>query len=183
MEWSWTILFWVVVANLLWIGVMFAAQQLDKSLPPRNSLIPGTDQKFLYLQDFWTMTWGDMVGVALSNTVFVHLAVDGRLGMWHWIIFAALVCGLMVQFANMCMGKKHKPDMGFPDIGKISTLGILHLPYYGIGVAAGVFCMWFILTGELRGPVLYVGLAGGAIYVACFVAEIKSGNFDSLKRI
>ncbi len=183
MDFSWTILGLVFLANLAWIAVMFVAQELDNSLPVRNSLIPGTNQKFLYMQDFWTMTWGDLVGVALIDTAFVHLAVHGCLGVWHWCVFAAAVVVLGLWFANMCMGQGHKPDMGFPDIGKISWLGILHLPYFGSGVAAGAFCLWFIFTGDLRGPVLYVGLGGGALYALCFVAEIRSGNFDPLKRV
>ena len=183
MEFSWMVLTGVIIANLAWIGVMFVAQQLDKSLPPHNSIIPGTNQRFLHMQDFWTMTWGDIVGVALINTAFVHLAVNGCLGVWHWVAFGVLVVALMVQFARMCTSNNHKPDMGFPDIGKISCTGILHLPYFGVGVAAGAFCVWFIITGDLRGPVLCVGLAGGIFYALCFVAEIKSGNFDPLKRI
>jgi hypothetical protein len=183
MEFSWTILAGVVAANLFWIGVMFTAQQLNRSLPPRRSTIPGTNQRFLYMQDFWTMTWGDFIGVALINTAFVHLAVHGCLGVWHWTIFGISAIVISVLFAKMCMGQEHKPDYGFPRIGSISTAGVLHLPYLGVGVAAGVFCIWFILTGDLRGPVFYVGLGGGAFYALCFVAEIKSGNFDPLKRI
>lgn len=183
MEFSWTILAVVVLLNLAWIGVMFAAQQTDKSLPPRHSIIPGTNQKFLYMQDFWTMTWGDLVGVAMINTAFAHLAMNGYFGMWHWITFAALVFAFSAQLAKVGMNQGHKPDMGFPEIGKISWIGILHLPYYGIGVAAGIFCAWFIFTGDLHGLVLYVGLHGAVFYALCFIAEVQSGNFDPLKRI
>lgn len=182
-EFSWTILAIMGVVNSAWMAVMFAAQQLDKSLPPRHSIIPGTNQKFLYMQDFWTMTWGDFIGVALINTAFAHLAVNGCLGVWHWFVFAVLVVAISAQFARMCMNQDHKPDMGFPYAGKISWTGVLHLPYFGIGVVAGAFCVWFIFTGDLRGLVLCVGLGGAAFYALCFVAEIKSGNFDPLKRI
>jgi predicted small integral membrane protein len=183
MEISWQILVFVAIFNSAWIGLMFFAQQLDKSLPPRLSIIPGTNQKFLYIQDFWTMTVGDFIGVALINTAFAHLAVNGCLGVWHWLIFSVLVAVLAIQFGRMCMSQDHKPDYGFPDIGNISSAGILHLPYFGNGVAAGAFCLWFIITGDLRGPVMYIGLGGGALYALCIVAEIKSGNFDPLKRI
>lgn len=183
MDFSWTILAVAVLVNLAWISVMFVAQQADKSLPARNSIISGTNQKFLHMQDFWTMTWGDLVGVALINTAFLHLAVNGFLGVWRWIAFAVLVIGFSVQFAKMCLSQGHKPDMGFPDIGKISLIGKIHLPYYATGMAAGAFCILAIFTGDLRGPVLYVGLGGAAVYALCFVAEIKSGNFDPLKRI
>lgn len=183
MDFSWEILLGVVIVNSVWIGAMFLAQELDISLPPWRSIIPGTNQRFLHIQDFWTMTLGDNAGVPLINTAFVHLVMNGRLGMWHWIAFGWLVLAFMVQFAKMCLGSNHKPDMGFPAAGKISLVGIVHLPYYGIGMAAGVFCIWFIFTGDLRGPVLYVGLAGALVYAFSFVAEIKSGNFDPLKKV
>ena len=85
MEFSWLIFVSVAVFNFLCIGAILVAQALDKSLPPRNSAIPGTrqdpddpkspPQKFLYIQDFWTMTWGDGIGVLLIVNAFVHLAV------------------------------------------------------------------------------------------------------------
>lgn len=180
---SWTILLVVALVNSVWMVLMFAAQEFDKSLPPRHSTIPRTNQRFLYFQDFWTMTWGDGIGVALINTAFAHLAINGCLGVWHWVVFMALVTALAAGFAKMCMSPGHKPDMGFPDIGKISWIGILHLPYFGLGMTAGAFCVWFICTGDLRGPVLYVGLLGAAAYAVFLVLEVKSGNFDPLKRI
>jgi predicted small integral membrane protein len=183
MEFSWTILACVFVANLFWIGVMFLAQQLDRSLPSRHSIIPGTNQKFLHAQDFWTMTYGDLIAVPFINTAFVHLAFNQRVGIWHWLAFLAIAIIAPAIFVKMCLGKDHKPDQGFPDIGKISWHGILHLPYLGIGVASGMLCLWFIFTGDLRGPVLYAGIGGGVFYICCFLGEIFSGNFDPLKKI
>jgi predicted small integral membrane protein len=184
MEFSWTILVAVVLVNSLWMVAMFLAQELEPGMPPRRIIIPGTrEQKFLYMQDFWTMTYGDFFGVALVNTAFVHLAVNGHLGAWHWVTFVVLVLVFMVGFAKMCLGKNHKPDMGFPEIGKISWIGILHLPYFGSGVVAGAFCIWFIFSGALRGPVLYTSLLGAVMYAVFWVAEIKSGNFDPLKKV
>jgi len=173
----------VVLVNSFWMVVMFVAQQLDKSLPARHSIIPGTNQKFLHFQDFWTMTYGDAVGVSIINVAFIHLAVAGFLGVWHWVIFLAMIFALAAGFAKMCMSQGHKPDMGFPDIGKISLIGILHLPYFGFGIVAGAFCVWFIFTGDLRGPVLYTGLLGAAIYAVFWGLEVRSGNFDPLKRV
>ncbi|OGZ79571.1 MAG: hypothetical protein A2528_00885 [Candidatus Staskawiczbacteria bacterium RIFOXYD2_FULL_37_9] len=58
MEFSWTILFWVFIANAGYMGFMYFLQAVDKSLPPRWTYIPGTNQKFLYAQDFHTCSWG-----------------------------------------------------------------------------------------------------------------------------
>ena len=183
MDFLWQILAVVVVANLFWIGVMFAAQEFDKTLPLSYSFIPGTNQRFLHMQDFYTMTYGDLFGVPLINNAFLHLIVMGHLETWHWLAFVLLAIVSSSIFVVMCFGPNHKPDMGFPQIGKISWIGLLHLPYLGVGVASAMLCLWFILAGDLRGPVLYLGLAGGAIYIASFVAETKSGNFDPLKRV
>lgn len=192
MEFSWLIFVVVCLTNALCMGAMLVAQALDKNLPPRRSVIPGTRwtekdeegnskehwQEFLYIQDFWTMTWGDGIGVLLIANAFVHLVVKDITNLW-WGLPIVVVSGL--GFLKMCLGKDHKPDYGFPDIGKVSFAGILHLFYFGAGIAASVMCVWNLITGDLRGPVMWVALAGGAFYIGCFVLEIKSGNFDPIK--
>ncbi len=180
MEFSWLIFGSVVVANVLCMGTMLLAQTLDKSLPARNSIIPGTKQRFLYIQDFWTMTWGDGVGVLLIANAFVHLVVKDTSNLL-WGLPILMVSGL--GFLAMCLGKNHKPDYGFPDIGKVSFAGILHLFYFGAGIAASVMGVWNLITGDLRGPVMWVALVGGAFYIVCFILEMKSGNFDQLNRL
>jgi hypothetical protein len=46
-----------------------------------------------------------------------------------------------------------------------------------------VLAIWHIFTGDLYGPVLYVALVGGVIYIASFIADIWAGNFDPLRRV
>jgi hypothetical protein len=70
MEFSWTIAVAVLLVNWFVMGLMFMLQQCDRNMPERHSIIPGTRQKFLYFQDFWTMTWGDAVGVGLIQIAF-----------------------------------------------------------------------------------------------------------------
>lgn len=183
MEFSWLILGVVFLTNLCWIGVMYALQQIDKNLPPRHSIIPGTNQKFLYMQDFYTMFWGDMIGVTLIANAFVHLAVNSHVALWEWIVFILITVVDGFRFMKMCLTQNHKPDQGFPEIGKVSWHGLSHLPYHGAGVAMALFAIWHIITGELRGSVMYVALVGGTIYVASFITDIKTGNFDPLKKV
>lgn len=181
----WQVLVVVFVANLCALGLMYAAQYrlaYTGKLPWRWSLIPGTCQRFIYIQDFWTMTFGDMLGVPLVFAAFLHTALSS-LNLWQWELFAGLSLILALGFCKMCFSKSHKPDMGFPEIGKISWVGIIHLPYFGSGVAAALFDLWFIWTGELQGVPLYVGLAGAAIYAVAFILEIKCGNFDKIKYV
>lgn len=181
MEFSWTIFTVVAAVNLAWLGLMFVVQKKDKNLPPRLSLIPETNQKFLYMQDFWTMTWGDTVGLTLIYTAFVHLAANGCMEIRHWIAFVMLATIFSFQFARMCTSKEHKPDWGFPDIGKISWGGIIHLSYFGVGVAMNMLCVWF--ADYLSGQILIVLFSGVMFYAVCLIEDIRSGNFDPLKRI
>jgi len=176
-EFSWLIFASVMVANVACIGVMLLAQAVDRNLPSRNSFIPMTKQRFLYIQDFWTMTWGDGIGVLLITNAFVHLAVKDITNLW-WSLPIVVVSGL--GFLKMCLGNAHKPDYGFPDRDKVSFAGILHLFYFGVGIAASVMCVWNLITGDLRGPVMWTALVGGVFYILCFIMEMKSGNFDQL---
>lgn len=181
MEFSWSIFLVVCVVNTLCMVLMLLTQSLDKGLPPRGSLILGTNQKFLYIQDFWTMTYGDLFGVPLIFNAFVHLVVQDIANLW-WGLLVALVSTL--AFLKMCLGKNHKPDYGFPNIGKISLAGIMHLFYFGAGMGAAIMCLWGVfVTGSLPwlSPVTWVFLGGGVLYIGCFVVEMKSGNFDPLE--
>ncbi len=173
----------VFVVNLAYMELIRGSQALDTSLPTRRSIIPGTNQKFIYVQDFWTMTWGDGLGASLIATAFVHLVMSGYVDFRQWIVFVAIAGISSLIFLKLCLGKDHKPDYGFPEIGEISTAGILHLPYFGVGIAVSALCVWHILAGNMQDPFMWVGLTGGAIYITCFVADIQSGNFDPLKRI
>ena len=163
--------------------LMAGAQNASKSLPLRGSLIPGTCQKFLHLQDFYTMVWGDLFGVPLIAAVFFRLVTTGQVTAWQWVAFWGLAIVSPAIFLKMCLAENHKPDWGFPEAGKISLGGILHLPYFGAGIAMAALCLWHLATGNLYGTTLWVGLTGGGIYLSCFAADIISGNFDPIKRV
>jgi len=178
MEFSWSILGLVLFGNTLFCAITIFAQDMERNLPVRHSLIPGTRQKFLYLQDFWTMTLGDWIAIPLIFNAFVHLAVKDISNFWWSTPFMVISA---TAFFKMCMGKNHKPDYGFPDIGIISTAGILHLFYFGVAVGGSVICIWNLCIGELSGPVMWTALAGAIFYIGCFVLEVRSGNFDPLK--
>lgn len=181
MKFSWKILAIVEVVNLFCLATMFVAQQMDKTLPSRHSLIPGTKQRFLYMQDWWTVAYGDTIAVPLVANVFVYLVINGHVNSVQWGIFAVLSLILTVIGINMCLTPEHKPDQGFPTAGRISLQGALHMPYFGIGWSMGIFSLLHTCFGHVTGPVLWLGVFGGAFYLACLVAEFKSGNFDPLK--
>ena len=126
------------------------------------------------------MTFGDAIGIPLIINAFVHLVVKDLANLWWSLPIMIVGAGI---FAKMCLGKEHKPDYGFPEVGKISLAGMLHLIYFGAGIGATIISLCNLFTGELVGPVLYVALGGGVAYLAFLAPEIMSGNFDPLKRV
>ena len=118
--------------------------------------------------------------VPLIINAFVHLVARDAANFWWGLIFALIGS---VIFLMICLKKDHKPDLGFPKTGKISLNGMLHLPYFGIGIGASIICLWNLFTGYLYGPVMLIAFMGGVFYLICYVAEIKSGNFALLKKI
>ncbi len=182
MEFSWAIFGLVVLGNFAWVGVMFLAQELDKSLPPRRSLIPGTRQPFLYMWDWYTILYGDTIAVPLIVNAYMHLVAYGHISAVQSTISALLAMILTVVGIVSCLGPNHKPDQGFPEVGRISAHGLIHMPYFGAGWSMGAvaLCHWLFL-GHLSGPVLWLGLFGGVLYLFLLAMEFKSGNFDPLK--
>ena len=183
MEFSWKIMACVVAFNSLYYVLGFLAQTLDYSLPPRHSTIPGTNQKFLYMQDLWRTGSADLIGVALIYNAFFHLVREGKFNVLHWLVFALLAIMSALIFLSICLNKTHKPDAGFPKPGVISVNGLLHLPYFGVGIAASLMCIWFMAIGDLCGPVLWMGLVGGVTYIFFFIWEMKTGNLDPLNKL
>ena len=125
MDFSWRILVWVTVCNLGYYILGYVAQVMDHKLPPRHSIIPGTDQKFLYMQDLWRTGLADLIGVTLIYTAFFHLVWNGKLNVLHWSAFALLAIISSSIFLWICLGENHKPDVGFPTTGVISMNGLL----------------------------------------------------------
>lgn len=158
---------------------MLLAQHLNYNLPPRGSLIPGTNQKFLYIQDFYTMTWGDLFAIPLILNAFAHVVVNDLTYLWIALPIA-MVCAF--GFEGVCTNKDHKPDYGFPKTGETSFAGILHLFYFGFGMSASIMCLWNIYKGNLTGNVLWVAVGGAVLYIITFIADAFCGNFDPLQK-
>jgi hypothetical protein len=183
MDLSWPIFWAVLVINACYIGFMHLLQTIDKSLPPRHSLIPGTNQKFLYMEDFYVLMAGDLFGLPLVMNAFLHLVLGGYIKFTELIVLAVIAVLAGIFFALMCLGEKHKPDMGYPKIGKISPHGVSHLPYFGVYVAASASCLWHMYCGEIGNQIIGIAFFGVGIYVSCFYGDIKAGHFEPLKLI
>lgn len=172
----------VIVAVLNWIYIqgMLMLQSFDaeaRLLPPRHSIIEGTNQRFLYIQDFWTMTWGDIGAVPFIWTAFMHLALQNKL---NWVAMGIIGTIAIWLFRSICFRPEHKPDYGFPAPKLVSTAGFFHVLYMGAGVGAGITCLINLCMGKLTGLAMWVGIAGGVLYGITFLLDVVSGNLDSL---
>lgn len=181
-EFSWMALIVACVVNWTWIAIMYGAQQCDLNMPARHSIIPGTRQRFIHMQDFWTCSWGDCLPLCLILNAFVTLAMADKITVWQWLSLGIMSVILGIGFLVMCLGKDHKPDQGYPAPGKVSLHGYLHLPHFGVSVSMVVLTVWHIIIGNFRGgPVLYLFIVGAVLWAITFVLDVKSGNFDPLK--
>ncbi len=184
---NWSILFLVIVLNSLFCFVLYLIEKFEEKtgkIPLRHSIIPDTNQKFLYWEDFYTQTYGDFLGLVWIVNGFVHLIVEEKIANWEWIIFLSFAILMMLVFVKSTLkSKSHKPDWGYPAEGKISLGGASHLPYFGALSSMALICLINMVGGDMKGVVLWTTLAGGIFYIATVIADIKTGHFDQLKLI
>lgn len=185
---------WPVVAvlgNILFVGCMWSIQswesrngRIDQRVrhDPRNPL-----DSFLYLQDFWTNTWGDILGLSLVDYAVTFLIQD----TWPLDSFGIAACigvGAIATavFLVACLGKRHKPDAGYSKTGKVSLAARMHLLYFAVQVAVSAIGLWIIglmLLGWIPWTLgAFLGMGGGAVFILTFVLDVRTGRFASLPK-
>lgn len=182
---NWNLFVFVVIVNSILCIVQYLAQQHDLKdgrIAPRHSIIPGTKQKFLHWQDFYTQTYGDFLGLVWVMNAFAHLVVAGKIHLTSWIALLVITVAVIVKASRMFTSPEHKPDWGYPRPGAISPGGMSHLPYLSLNVAMVFILIVKIFTGDLTGVLLWTTLAGGAIWITSFIADMKTGHFEPLEK-
>lgn len=165
--------------NLSAVDLMHLFQVWNKNLPRQDSLIPGTEQKFLYNRDYYTMTYGNLIAVSLIDVAFAHLVARSHIPVWQWVVFAIIGAACAIFFRWLKTLPDNKVDANFPGPREISPSGRVFLVYFGSQVAVTGIAMWNLFADNLWGqPVMMAGLLGVIGFAVCFVADIKSGNFD-----
>lgn len=179
-------LFLIVIAintSLCLLQYLFQLIDLkNNKIAPRHSLITGTNQKFLYWQDFYMQTYGDFLGLVWIMNAFAHLLIAGKIFQSDWIIFVPVFFLGIILTLNSCLSRDHKPDWGFPEVRKISVGGISHLPYFGLNSAMAVICFIKMVSGQLTGILMWTYLFGGALIMLMAIADYKAGHFEGLKK-
>ncbi|MBT4315335.1 MAG: UbiA family prenyltransferase [Candidatus Magasanikbacteria bacterium] len=112
---------------------------------------------------------------------FGHLVQNGHVSTLGWVVFALSICLGAWFWYRVGTGPSYKPNWGFPKTGKISLGGIVHLPYFGFGVATTAICLFHILKGDMNGQVLFLTIAGWSIYIAAVVEDTLLGYKDALE--
>jgi hypothetical protein len=179
-----SVLFIVVLLNSALCLIQFCCQEIDRrrgKIASRHSFIPGTNQKFLYWQDFYMQTYGDFLGLVWVMNGFAHLLVADKINFWMWILFGAIMITAAMLCLMSCLDKKHKPDWGYPSAGKVSLGGASHIPYFSLNCAMAVVCLIGIISGDLSGAVLWTTIAGGAFILLMAVADSAAGHFAPLQ--
>jgi len=181
MHFSWKILVIAELVNLFCVGLMFWAQWIDKGLPTRGSTITGTHQKFLYMQDFYHCTWGNLIGVPLIICAFGHLMANGFLNWWQWMLICLLAILSAIRYLQSGLSENHKPDQGYPCTGEISLYGLYYLLYFGVCIAMSTTVICYAFVKSFQVTVHYLAAFGLIQYVVCYTADIMTGHFDLLE--
>lgn len=166
----------------------------DSILPPRWSTIPGTAQLFLYMQDFHTMTWGDLVGLSMVWSASLAGIGSGwsasRALTGSIIIVLGAAIGLTagMLFHQTRLKPDHKPDYGFPQAGKSSAAGLTHSVFFGLSFWVGstglifFIVFWQEVGRDYSAPLLaWIGVTGLAIWLAAGLADLRAKKFEPLR--
>ncbi|MFA4871833.1 MAG: hypothetical protein WC610_02125 [Patescibacteria group bacterium] len=171
-----------LVACFLMLVVQFWESESGK-LQGRNTLIPGTNQQFLYWQDFYCQLYGDLIGLPLITWPFFYLVMTDKVSAHQWISLCMLTLIGAIFFVNMCLSKTHKPDSGYHEVGKISWVGIIHALYLGLNAGGILIMVWSIINGNLHGPIMWAANTGSIFYLITFIMDTRAGHFAPLKRL
>ena len=172
-------LLFVTLHLLFWCLIMLVQEvEEGEGRIPKRSV--SKTKPFRYLQDWYTATWGDWVGLSLVVAVAGYVYTTAHL---PFVAVATLVgfVGTIV-FHLWGMDERHRPDSGYPTAGTMSHSGALHLFYFFAQASVGAYVAVLALTGLLQGVPLYLAAVGGAVYMLSFLYDIHTGKFALLKK-
>lgn len=180
---NWMIFLTAMAVNLLLCLLQSYLQEKDVKrglIAPRHSLIPGTNQKFLHWQDFYTQVYGDIMGLPFVMNGF--MMIFPALTRWELLAFALSGLLSMVAFFVPRLAKDHKPSWGEPTAGHISTGGYVHSFYFSLLSAMAIICLWVMINGGMTKPIFVSTLVGMVIWALTCILDIATGHFEPLKK-
>jgi len=180
---NWTNFVVIAVLNTFLCLMQLVAEKIDKKtgkIAPRHSLIPGTKQKFLYWEDFYTQIYGDLLGLVWIINGFYSMVPI--LTNYELLAFGPLSVVSYIIFIVPRLSKDHKPSWGEPEIGKISLGGHVHSFYFSLTLAMAITCVYGMITGKMTGIIFWTTLTGGLVWTISCIADILTGNFSALEK-
>lgn len=181
----------VAVVHLI-VRILQAKDVRAGRIPPRGTLISGTNQQFLHAQELLVMVWGDLVGLSAVWAA----SIKATLKWWGrdhtlWFVTASALIGLIAGFFfhHMCLQPNHKPDYGFPRSGVASRAGIVHSIFLGLSFAIGCMGLGYLATSWSKGDIDDEGIiltcawiTGFTVWLIAGLIDYGKGRFDDLDR-
>lgn len=170
---------WIIVGlNIVSWFIIFIVQNWEsqKGLIPQRKKWDINDPKksFLYLQDWFTGTWGDLFGLS-----FVAWAFGASVDVWSGAdAFVALAISLAITYCLHLIWKNGLPNAGYPDRGTISLSGRTHLAYTSVLVFITAYLFLILLMGKVSAPAMLAATFGIMIYMISLIFDYKEGKFS-----
>jgi len=174
----------VVLNFSLWFCV-FCAQYVERwrgridNRRKHNPKVP--TESFLYIQDFHTGLWGDLIGLSLINVAFAVMMARTKASLRVLIIPIVAGISITTLFHRACMDLFHKPDHGYPASGVVSLSGRAHLVYFAGQIVVVTHVLKLFGSRKTSKTTATIGFLGACIYIFAFILDVKSGRFASLK--
>lgn len=174
----------LVSANLAALFLMRGVQEWEARtgrISPRRPFNAGNRAAgFLYLQDYYTTMYGDYVGLSAMVFGVAWLAQDQFPSIF--VVIGCLIFALAFTAGSHLawLGPRHSPDAGYPETGKVSWMGRVHLVYFCFQLTLAPLGIWMVGT-MIEGShpwslAAAVGLAGGLFYVLMWIVDIKQAD-------
>jgi len=163
----WDIFFIMFLFNSVICIIQFVLQQMDSingRIPLRHSLAPA-GRKFLYLQDFYTQTYGNLIGGALIVNAFTHLVIRDQILNTEWYLFAFIIALFTyLHLTKNCVERK-------------SYRALIKLIYSSFMAGMSVVVFIHMVNGQIYGILLWITILGGLIYLVSYILDIIAGHY------
>ena len=182
---DWRLLVSAFGLNTIFIVAILLVQKIESTtgtLYGRLSLVPETNQPFLYWQDFKYQSIGNTIFMPFILYTFLWILKYQTISSLTWVWFSTIGIIDISLFANMCLAKDHKPDWGYPGAGEISIGGLIHLVYHGVYMAISFITLYFITIRWGTDLPCFWFFLGIIPYLATVIWDNKSGRFEKIQR-
>jgi hypothetical protein len=169
------------IVNLCLWFLFFSAQEYagkQGTLPQRKPFgAVSFSNDFLYVQDYFSTFWGDLVGMSLIDAAFVlifkQLCINPEILMPAFL--SAIAATFLFHTSNT--HPSHRPNFSYPKWGVMSVSGILHLFYFFLQTTIVSFTGIFLVVKEADRLVIMLFGLGLIFYLGMFLLDVFTGRF------